>query len=76
LSKYHKISQVASQLNLSVPTVWRYVRDGILPAFKMGGITWRITDEALQQFINGSEYSPEIRGSSVAEIEANAAKGN
>lgn len=57
MSKYHKISQVASQLNLSVPTVWRYVRDGILPAFKMGGITWRITDEALQQFLANSRYT-------------------
>lgn len=55
-TKFHRISAIASQLGLSVSTVWRYVQDGRLPAFKIGGYTWRVSDEALQRFIADSQH--------------------
>ena len=56
-TKFHSIKSIASQLGLSVPTIWRYIQDGRLPAFKIGGFTWRVSDEALQRFIADSQYS-------------------
>ncbi|NCB40432.1 MAG: DNA-binding protein, partial [Erysipelotrichia bacterium] len=41
---------------LSIPTIWRYVQAGIIPAYKMGGMTWRVSEEALQHFLTGSEF--------------------
>jgi excisionase family DNA binding protein len=57
MKKFYSIKEVSSLLGLHVTTIWRYVQDGRLPAHKIGGFTWRITDEALQQFIKNSEYA-------------------
>jgi excisionase family DNA binding protein len=57
MTTFHSIKAVAKRLNLHDSTVWRYVQDGRLPAHKIGGFTWRITDEALQEFIKNSEYA-------------------
>ncbi|NCB40857.1 MAG: DNA-binding protein [Erysipelotrichia bacterium] len=56
MEKFHSIKDIASLLGLHVSTVWRYVQDGRLPAFKIGGFTYRITDKALQRFIADSQY--------------------
>jgi len=66
MAKFHSIKTIASMLGLHVSTVWRYVQDGRLPAFKLGGFTWRVTDEALQHFINGSEYAPALEKGAAA----------
>jgi excisionase family DNA binding protein len=67
MTKFHSIRAISSQLGLSVSTVWRYIQDGRLPAFKIGGYTWRVSDDALQHFINGSEYDIDLRGHTAAE---------
>lgn len=55
-TKFHSIKGIALQLGLSVSTVWRYVQDGRLPGHKIGGFTWRVSDEALQRFIADSQH--------------------
>lgn len=55
-TKFHTISGIAKMLNLSVTTVWKYVQSGRLSAHKIGGTCWRIPDEALQKFLNDSQY--------------------
>lgn len=56
-SKFHSLKTVSERTGLSIPTIWRYVQAGIIPAYKMGGMTWRVSEEALQQFIEHSEYT-------------------
>jgi excisionase family DNA binding protein len=57
MEKFHSIKEVSALLGLHVSTVWRYIQDGRLHAHKLGGFTYRISDEALQNFINGAEFS-------------------
>lgn len=71
MQQFHSIKDVATRLNLSVQTVWRYVQDGRLPAFKFGGSSYRISDEALQYFINAGKIAESVRGHTAAESERN-----
>lgn len=49
--------QVAQILQLSVGTVWRYIREGKLPASKVAR-GYRITDEQLKRFLEQQEVKP------------------
>ncbi len=45
-----KPSEVASQDNVSVKTVLRWIEKGLLPAYKLGG-QWRISPRAHRNFL-------------------------
>ncbi len=45
--------QVARRLGVAEPTVRRWARLGILPAFKVGPRMWRVREEDLDGFLNG-----------------------
>jgi excisionase family DNA binding protein len=43
--------QVSEALGVSVNTVWRWIRDGKLPAKKLGGKLYRIYKADLEKFL-------------------------
>lgn len=49
--------QVAQILQLSVGTVWKYIREGKLPASKIAR-GYRITDDQLKRFLEQQEVKP------------------
>lgn len=42
--------QVAERLQVTIRTVYQWLADGDLPAFKLGR-AWRISEEDLQEFL-------------------------
>lgn len=48
---------VAQKLMVSVGTVWRYIREGKLPASKLGR-KYIISDEQLMRFLEQQEVKP------------------
>lgn len=48
---------VAQMLMVSVGTVWRYIREGKLPASKLGR-KYIISDEQLRRFLEQQEVKP------------------
>lgn len=56
---YYTPEQVAEKLQLSVRTVWKYIREGKLPASQMGQRRYRISDEQLDRFMKSQEVKPE-----------------
>ncbi len=50
--------QVAQILQLSVGTIWKYIRDGKLPASKIAR-GYRITDDQLKRFLEQQEVKPD-----------------
>lgn len=49
------IPEVASYLGVSEVTVWRFCRDGTLPALRIGK-QWRVRRGALEEFLRRSEH--------------------
>ena len=45
------LRETAEYLQMSIPTIYLYVRKGKLPAKKMGN-RWRFSKEALQRFLD------------------------
>jgi len=56
--EYYTPEQVAEKLQLSVRTVWKYIREGKLPASSMGKRRYRISDEQLDRFMKSQEVKP------------------
>lgn len=54
---YYSPEQVAEKLQLSVRTIWAYIRDGKLPATKLGR-KYRISEEQLDRFMKSLEVKP------------------
>lgn len=54
---YYTPEQLAEKLQLSVRTIWAYIRDGKLPASKMGR-KYRISEEQLERFMKSQEVKP------------------
>lgn len=50
-----KPSEVASEDNVSVKTVLRWIEKGLLPAYKLGG-QWRISRRAHRNFLRERWY--------------------
>jgi len=76
--RYYSVGEVAERLGLHVRTVRGYVRDGKLPAVRIGK-QYRITDDALREFTGGPvpgtprETAGRVRrveASSIVEIDA------
>ena len=55
------VEDVASYLEISPTTVWRWCRDGTLPSMKIAR-RWRIRREALEDFLQRSERSESLVG--------------
>lgn len=55
---YYTPEQVAEKLQLTVRTVWKYIREGKLPASQMGKRRYRISDEQLDRFMRSQEFKP------------------
>lgn len=59
--RYLTVKQVAERLSISVPTVWRWVTDGILPKpvrFSPGCTRWLLTD--IEQFETAAHPSNKV----------------
>lgn len=76
--RYYSVNEVAERLGLHVRTVRTYVRDGKLPAVRIGK-QYRITPEALEAFAGGPVPAParetagrvrRVETSSIVEIDA------
>jgi len=49
--RYYTVSEAASVLDVSRTTVWRWIADGRLAAYRAGGRTIRIKREDLERFL-------------------------
>lgn len=49
--KTYKLDEVAQVLKVTRRTIYNYVKDGKLPAVKVGS-QWRVTDQALRDFLS------------------------
>lgn len=50
--KIYTLKEAAEILKVNIRSVHRYKKDGRLEAKKVGG-QWRVTQEAIERFING-----------------------
>ncbi len=48
------VKDVASYLNVHPMTIYKYVKDGRIPAFKIGD-SWRIRKDSMQKWIKQNE---------------------
>lgn len=55
MEKIYTIPQLEENLQTTKVTLYNYIKSGKLKAFKVGN-TWRVTETALQEFINASTY--------------------
>jgi|LFRM01.1.fsa_nt_gb excisionase family DNA binding protein len=53
---YYTPEQVAEKLQISVRTVWKYIREGHMPASKIGR-GYRISEEQLERFMQSQEIN-------------------
>jgi excisionase family DNA binding protein len=53
---YYTPEQVAEKLQISVRTVWKYIREGQMPASKIGR-GYRISEEQLERFMQSQEIN-------------------
>jgi len=56
-SDYYTVSQAAARLGVSRITIWRWIRDGHLPAMRLGPRTTRIKREDLERALARMEES-------------------
>ena len=54
IDKYYEIEDIVKMLKLTRRTIYNYIKDGKLKAFKVGR-EWRITETALLEFLNGGQ---------------------
>lgn len=52
--KVYTLDEVADILKVTKRTLYSYIKAGTLPAVKMGKY-WRVSQENLQAFVNGTE---------------------
>jgi excisionase family DNA binding protein len=55
---YYTPEEVAQKLKLNINTIWRYIREGKLPASLMGR-KYRISEEQLDRFMKSLEVGGE-----------------
>lgn len=52
--------EVAELLRIDIESVYRFVRDGKLVGFKIGGSQWRITESDLDEFLINSRVTAKV----------------
>jgi excisionase family DNA binding protein len=58
MEKVYTMTQLQENLQTTKVTLYNYIKSGRLKAFKVGR-TWRVTESALQEFINESTHKGE-----------------
>ena len=58
---YHTIQEVADTLKVAYLTVYRWIQDNRIQAYKMGK-QYRISDNELSRFIKSSKYKNDKKG--------------
>ncbi len=53
------VKDVAEYLDVHPMTIYKYVKDGRIPAFKIGD-SWRIRKDAMQKWIRENEHGGNI----------------
>lgn len=53
---FHSIKQVSDQTGIAPQTIWKYIQDGRLQAYKFNNTAWRIADSELQRFIKDALF--------------------
>lgn len=56
LIRDYTAKEVSEKLKVSLPTVYRYIKEGKLEAFKTEGDMWTITSKALDEFLLAQTY--------------------
>jgi excisionase family DNA binding protein len=71
-SQYLSLPQVQTLLGVkSRKTILKYIKSGQLSAFKLGGTRWRISREAMTEFLNRGQVPSGSNGKSLKEVETN-----
>ncbi len=52
---YYTCKEVAEAFGVNVGTVWKWIRQGKLGAIKLGYNCYRVSDEAIKQFVEHSK---------------------
>lgn len=52
VQELYTIPEIAESIGCSTRTVMRYIANGTLKAFKMGG-KWRVSKDNLEHYLNG-----------------------
>ena len=50
------VSEVAASLRVSPTTIRRYIRDGRMEAYRVGG-RWRVAKDSIEDFLTGCTQS-------------------
>ena len=53
--KVHTVAEAAAIMRCSQDSVYRLLEEGVLRAFRVGKRGWRITSDALEQYMAGGE---------------------
>jgi len=69
--EYRTITEAADMLRVSRTTVWRWIRDGSLPAYRAGPRTIRIREADLENRVRRRRGAPELTKAGEEEIWAN-----
>ncbi len=54
MANWYTIKEIVADFKLSESTIRRAIKDGRLKADKVGGTSWRISKEALEDFVKNS----------------------
>jgi excisionase family DNA binding protein len=57
-NKFYSVEQISQMLNMHTKTIQRYIREGKLPATKIGK-AWRVSGHDLSVFVQGSNKTIE-----------------
>jgi excisionase family DNA binding protein len=72
------VTQAAARLGVSRVSIWRWIRDGRLPASRLGHRTTRIAREDLERFLqaraDGARATVSLRGDGSAATDANVSE--
>src|SRR5215207_6552655 len=55
--RYYSVAEAAARLGVSRISVWRWIRDGRLPAARLGHRTTRIRERDLNRLLTAGPYS-------------------
>ena len=57
-NQFMTATQIATELNVAEPTVYNWIRAGVLRAYRTGGL-WRIARVDFDKFLARSQFEPE-----------------
>ncbi len=63
----YPVRDIAEMLNITTTTIHSYIRQGILPARKVGG-AYYVTEENLKEFISGSNFTDPVTKEKITDI--------